>query len=152
MNGTMHLVAERYCSLQGLVHECCGTGITHCRNCTESCHIPADLVDDMRWLNIVGSCGQLLTRNTQGLPYTRSATDACKYSFKDGRMPRTISNASAHCWSAWHVMSAFSVRCRFHEVVGGRMMGCCTLEVQAAEFRRASKSLISNCRLWSVVV
>jgi len=69
-------------------------------------------MDEMRWLHIVCSCGLQLTRNTQGLPYTRSATDACKYSLKDAGMPRIIGNASVHCSSAWHMVPAFSVRCR----------------------------------------
>ena len=69
-------------------------------------------MDEMRWLHIDDSCGQRVARNTLGLSYTRSATGTCKYSSKDDRMPRTIGNASVHCSSAWHMMSAFSVQCR----------------------------------------
>jgi hypothetical protein len=47
----------------------------------------------------------------RGSPDTSSATDACKSGLNDVRMPtRTRESASVQCWSAWHMMAAFSVR------------------------------------------
>jgi hypothetical protein len=47
----------------------------------------------------------------RGSPYTSSATDACRSALNDVRMPRrTRGSVSVQCWSAWHMMAAFSVR------------------------------------------
>jgi hypothetical protein len=45
-----------------------------------------------------------------GSSCTSSATDACKSSLNAVGIPRTRGSASVHCWSAWHMMAAFSVR------------------------------------------
>jgi hypothetical protein len=47
----------------------------------------------------------------RGSPYTSSATEACRSSLYAVRIPRrTKGSASVHCWSAWYMMAAFSVR------------------------------------------
>jgi hypothetical protein len=47
----------------------------------------------------------------EGLLYTSLATDACRSSVNAVWIQRrTRGSASAHCWSAWHTMAAFSVR------------------------------------------
>ena len=59
--------------------------------------MPAELVDEIRWLHIVGGWVQRLTRNAQGLAVNRLATDVCRSSLKDARMlRRTMGNASVH--------------------------------------------------------
>jgi hypothetical protein len=47
----------------------------------------------------------------EGSLYMSSATDACRFSLNAVWIQRrTEGSASAHCWSAWHTMAAFSVR------------------------------------------
>jgi hypothetical protein len=47
----------------------------------------------------------------RGSPDTSSATDACRSYLKAVRIPRrTRGSASVHCWCAWYMMAAFSVR------------------------------------------
>jgi hypothetical protein len=83
----------------------------------------------IRWLSCVmrcaGSTGWSLGVSSspgilKGSPYTSSATDACRSSLNDVRMPRrTKGSASVQCWS-WH-MARRSVE-SFYVSVGGRVI------------------------------
>jgi hypothetical protein len=47
----------------------------------------------------------------RGSPYTSSATNACRFALKDVWIPsRKRGSASVQYWSAWHVITAFSVQ------------------------------------------
>jgi hypothetical protein len=60
------------------------------------------------------SCVMWFAGSTVGIsssPYTSSATGTCRFALNDVRMPRrTRGSHSVHCWSAWHMMTAFSVQ------------------------------------------
>jgi hypothetical protein len=45
----------------------------------------------------------------RGSPYTSSFTDACRSSLNAVQILRTSGSAFAQCWSAWHMMAAFTV-------------------------------------------
>jgi hypothetical protein len=69
--------------------------------------VQAELCDEVRWIHWFGSSPVIL----RGSPYTSSATDVCRsYLYAVRITRRKKESSSVHCWSAWHMMAAFSVR------------------------------------------
>jgi hypothetical protein len=66
----------------------------------------------MRCVEFIGSAigASSLPGILKGSPYKSSVTAACRPSLNAVRIPRkTSGSASVQCWSAWHMMAAFSV-------------------------------------------
>jgi hypothetical protein len=90
----------------------------------------------------------------RGSPYTSSATDACRSALYAVRTPsRTNGSASVHCWSAWHMMAAFSVR--WKRSTRPLAAGCWAVVLESWVphiLAMERNSCDSNWRPWSVVI
>jgi hypothetical protein len=100
----MQLVKSLCMKVPGLAWRVAGTGLRWAM-CWHSCV-----------MRCAGSTGCALGVSSspgilKGFPYTSSATDACRSTLKDVRIPRRMrGSVSVQRWSAWHVMADFSVR------------------------------------------